>query len=116
MSRAENAAQLAPYRALVRIAELELELAAAGRYSEMTQLQQQRSQVLGRLPRPAPAGALEQLERAAAIQRRIKVELLRRREIVLLSLRRIELSKRAASGYARSMMAGRRRERVAAKA
>jgi hypothetical protein len=99
--RAESA--LAPYEALVRIAELQLEFAGQGRYAEMAQLSRQRADVMRRLPRPAPAGAREVLERALAMQRRLTIELLRRREQVLLSLRRIEMSKRAASGYSKSL-------------
>jgi hypothetical protein len=102
---------LAPYEALVRIAERELELAGEGRYDELAQLSRQRAAVMRALPKPAPALARDPLERALALQRRVSIELLRRREQVLLSLRRVEISKRAASGYARAMPA-RRRERV----
>jgi hypothetical protein len=111
-----RAAALASYEALVRIAELELELAGDGRYDELAQLRGQRAKVLESLPKPPPAGARDALERALAIQRRVTIELLRRREHVLLSLRRVEISKRTANGYARSMAAGRRRERVAERA
>jgi hypothetical protein len=92
----------------VRIAEQELELVGTGRYSELGQLAAQRAQVLSALPHPAPAGARDPLERALAMQRRVKIELLRRREQVLLSLRRVELSKRTATGYARTLPASRR--------
>lgn len=108
--RVENSA-VEPYEALVRIAELELELTGAGRYSEVAQLRRQRREIMRSLPHPAPAGAREPLERALALQRRVTIELLRRREQVLLSLRRVEMSKRAAHGYARSLPQ-RRRERV----
>lgn len=98
---------LAPYRALVRIAELELELASEARYGEIAQLAIQREQVIRDLSHPAPPGAREWLERALAIERRAKVELLRRREQVLLTLRGVELSRRTASGYARALPARR---------
>jgi hypothetical protein len=112
MSRARSAAALAPYEGLVRIAELELELAGEGRYDELAQLGRQRDEIMGSLPRPAPPGAREPLERALAIERRVGIELRRRREQVLLSLRRVEVSKRTASGYARAMPGKRRRVRV----
>jgi hypothetical protein len=107
MSARRGESALAPYEALVRIAERQLELAGQGRYAEMAQLTHQREQVMRQLPRPAPAGAREVLERALAIHRRLTIELLRRREHVLLSLRRVEMSKRAASGYARSLPSNR---------
>ena len=96
---------LAPYRALVRIAELELELAREQRYDEIEQLALQREQLIGELSHPAPRGAQECLQRALAIERRAKVELLRRREEVLLTLRGVELRRRTASGYARTLPA-----------
>jgi len=106
---------LAPYRALVRIAELELELASDRRYDEIAQLAPQRAQVMSMLPHPAPIAAREILERALAVERRAKIELLRRREQVLLSLRGIELHRRTADGYARTAAPG-RRSRIAERA
>lgn len=103
MSARSSRSVLAPYEALIRIAERQLELAGQGRYDELAQLSAQRDEVMSRLPRPAPEGARDVLERALAIQRRLSIELLRRREHVLLALRRVEMSKRAASGYARSL-------------
>jgi hypothetical protein len=107
MSERADASALAPYEALVRITERQLELAGQGRYAEMAQLSGQRAELMRRLPRPAPREAREVLERALAMQRRLTIELLRRREQVLLSLRRVEMSKRAARGYARSLPAAR---------
>jgi hypothetical protein len=100
--------KLAPYDALVRIAEQELELVSERRYSEASQLATQRAQVMRMLPHPPVAGAREPLERALALQRRVSVELLQRREQVLLALRRTEMSKRTAQGYARSLPSSRR--------
>ncbi len=96
-------AAVAPYDGLRRIAEAQLELAGEGRYSEMAQLSGQWQELIGRLPQPAPAVARERLEQALALQRRVTIELLRRREQVLLSLRRVEMSQRAATAYARSL-------------
>jgi hypothetical protein len=103
MNRRSDEAVMAPYEALVRIAELQLELAGDGRYTEMAQLSKQRAALLRALPKPAPSAARDTLERALALQRRVTIELLRRREQVLLSLRRVEISKRAAHGYARAL-------------
>ncbi|MGA2470942.1 MAG: hypothetical protein ABSG64_09660 [Solirubrobacteraceae bacterium] len=115
MSGRDGDPALAPYAALIRIAELELELAGEGRYVEIAQLDRQRQQVLRSLPAKPPRGARDYLERALAIQRRVTIELLRRREQVLLSLRRLELGTRTARGYARTM-AVRRGGRVYEKA
>jgi hypothetical protein len=106
---------LASYDALVRIGEQELDLISERRYHEAAQLAAQRTIVMRSLPHPAPPGAYERLERALALQRRIKIELLRSREAVLIALRRVELGKRAAGGYARTLPQA-RRERIARRA
>ena len=103
MSTAAGVSALTPYEALVRISELQLEFAGQGRYAEMAQLSLQWAEVMRRLPRPAPQGARDVIDRALALQRRLTIELLRRREQVLLSLRRVEMSKRTAHGYAKSL-------------
>jgi hypothetical protein len=110
-----DAADLAPYAALRRIAERELELAAEGRYNEIAQLAGQREQVMRMLPQTPPPAAREMLERALTVQRRVTVELMRRREQVLLSLRRVERGTRAARGY-RGSIAPMRGERLRVKA
>lgn len=99
--------RLAPYAALIRIAERELELAGEGRYAEIAQLDGQRAQILQSLPAAPPRAAREHLERALVIQRRVTIELIRRREQVLLSLRRLEVGRRTAHGYARTVPASR---------
>ena len=91
------------YSAILHLTELELELIGEGRYTEAAQLRQQRAQIMDGLSTPRPPQARELLERALALQKRISIELMRRREQVLLSLRRIDLSRRAATGYGRSL-------------
>jgi hypothetical protein len=93
----------AEYSAILHLTELELELIGEGRYIEAAQLRAQRAQIMDGLSAPRPPQARELLERALALQRRVSIELMRRREEVLLSLRRIELSRRAATGYGRSL-------------
>jgi hypothetical protein len=109
------AADLAPYAALLRIAERGLALAKERRYPEIAQLAAQRSQIIRGLPAKPPQEARELLTRALTMQRRLTTEMIGRREQVLLSLRRVELSKRAARGYGNAVGA-RRAERVQAKA
>jgi hypothetical protein len=99
--------ETAPYEAIVRLAERELELAGEGRYDEIAQLAHQRAQLLAALPTPPPLCARDALERALMMQRRVTIELLRRQEEVLLGLRRVELSRRTARGYGDSIGAPR---------
>jgi hypothetical protein len=106
---------LAPYAALLRLAELALALAGECRYEELAQLEYQSAQIVGRLPARPPAQARDLLTRAALMQRNVTIELLRRREQVLLNLRRVELSARAAQGYGQAV-ARPRVQRVQAKA
>ena len=94
---------MASYEAIVGLAERELELAADGRYDEMAQLARQRQQLLASLPSVPPAGARDALTRALLIQQRVTIELLRRREQVVLATRRVELGRRGARGYGRSL-------------
>ncbi len=105
-------AETLEYEAILRLTELELELVGEGRYSEVSQLQRQRTQILEGLSRPRPAGARELLERSLAMQTRVSIELLRRREQILIGLRRIELSSRAARGYGRSLPQPRGRHQI----
>lgn len=100
--------ETAPYEAIVRLAERELELAGEGRYDEIAQLAHQRAQLLATLPTPPPSSARDPLERALMVQRRVTIELLRQQEEVLLGLRRVELSRRTARGYGDSLGAPRR--------
>lgn len=100
--------ETAPYEAIVRLAERELELAGEGRYTEMAQLGHQRDALLASLPSPPPQSARDALTRALLIQRRVSIELIQRREAVLISLRRLELRARAARGYGDSMAVTRR--------
>jgi hypothetical protein len=115
MNGRDGASDLAPYAALVRLAEFSLRLAREQRYDEIAQLEQQRAQIVRELPAKPPHDARELLARALQLQRRMSTDLISRREQVVLALRRIELSKRAARGYGQSV-AGRRSERVQAKA
>jgi hypothetical protein len=115
MTGQDGATDLAPYAALVRLAEVGLRLAEERRYDEIAQLAAQRAQIARALPAKPPAEAREMLDRALQLQRRMTTDLIGRREQVVLALRRVELSKRAAHGYGQSV-AGTRSERVQARA
>ena len=85
----------ATYEAIVGLAEREL--AAEGRYAEMAQLAHPREQLFAAPP------ARDALTRALLIQRRVTIELLRRREQVVLAARRGEPHRRTARGYGSSV-------------
>ncbi len=89
-----------PYDALLELIERELELAGEGRFEELARVSQASAALVASLPETPPASAREPLERAALIQRRLTIELLRGRETVLLALAEIERGRRAARGYA----------------
>jgi hypothetical protein len=88
-----------PYDALLELIERELELAGEGRFDEVAELAASRELLTGSLPAAPPASARPALERAALLQQRLTIELLRGREAVLLELAQIERGWRAARGY-----------------
>lgn len=96
----------ADYERLTELAELELELVADGRLEEVGELAAQRAELIGRLPATPPSWAAPALERAAIMQRRVMIELTRRREAVLLELETVERARRMANGYAPARRSG----------
>lgn len=92
--------QAAPYETLARIAERELELLGAGRLHELVDLAAERDALLATLPPTPPASARPALERAALIQKRVTMEITRRREAIVLELAQLEQVRRVARGYA----------------
>jgi hypothetical protein len=95
-----TAANAAPYETLARMIERELELVGAGRLDELAELSTARDELIAALPATPPAAAGPALERAALMNKRLEIELLRRREAVLLELAKVERAQRAARGYA----------------
>jgi hypothetical protein len=94
-----TAAQAAPYETLARIVERELELIGEGRLDELDALKAERAALVASLPERPPACARPALERAALLQRRVAIEIMRRREAVVLELARLEQVRRTAEGY-----------------
>jgi hypothetical protein len=90
----------APYQALAELAERELELVGEGRLAELEELNAERATLVARLPAVPPACAGEALERAALMQRRVMIEILRTRDAMLVELAKIEQARRTAHGYA----------------
>lgn len=93
-------ADCAAYETLARIVERELELLGEGRLDELVALKDERAALVATLPATPPAGARSALERAALTQKRVAIEIMRRREAVVLELAQLERVRRMARGYA----------------
>lgn len=89
-----------PYEALARSLERELELIGEGALGELEALYAERTALLGRLPAVPPADARPALQRAALMNKRVEIEILRRREALLLEGANVERVGRTARGYA----------------
>jgi hypothetical protein len=90
----------APYEALARSLELELELIGVGAIDELTALHAERAALIEGLPAVPPAEARPALARAALMNKRVEIEILRRREALLLDAANVERVGRTARGYA----------------
>jgi hypothetical protein len=95
-----SAPETAPYEALAALIERELELLGESRLEELAQLKLARTELLQSMPAMPPAAAGEMLERCALLQQRVRIEILRVREAVLLELVQLERVGRTAEGYA----------------
>jgi hypothetical protein len=91
---------MAPYEALAAMIERELELLGESRLEELAQLRLARTDLVGTMPSTPPAAAREVLERCALLQQRVRIEILRVRQEVLLELAQLERVRRTAEGYA----------------
>jgi hypothetical protein len=89
----------AAYETLARSFERELELVGEGRFDEVATLQAERAAFLVTLPAIPPANARPALQRAALMNKRVEIEILRCREALLLDLANVELVTRVARGY-----------------
>jgi hypothetical protein len=96
-----NAAQ--PYEALARSLERELELIGEGALDELSALHAERDALLASLPPAPPADARPALQRAALMNKRVEIEILRRREALMLESANVERVGRTARGYAASV-------------
>jgi len=102
MSSAEHSAQQpesAPYEALARIIERELELICTRDYDALGILKAERDALIASLPETPPASARPALQRAALMNKRLEIEILRVREALLLDAANVERVGRTARGY-----------------
>ena len=90
----------AAYEALARSIERELELIGEGRLEELAALQAERAGLIDSLPAVPPDWARPALQRAALMNKRAEIEILRRQEALLLEAANIERVDRTARGYA----------------
>jgi len=89
-----------PYEALARSLERELELIGDGALEELATLYAERTALLESLPAVPPADARPALQRAALMSKRVEIEILRRREAIVLESANVERVGRTARGYA----------------
>jgi adenylosuccinate synthase len=94
-----SAPDAAPYEALARSLERELELIGEGAVEELTKLHAERAALIERLPATPPAEARPALQRAVLMNKRVEIEILRRREALLLESANVERVGRTARGY-----------------
>jgi hypothetical protein len=95
-----STSETAPYETLAGLIERELELIGESRLQELAQLKLTRTELLQSMPATPPAAAREVLERCVLLQQRVRIEILRVREAVLLELVQLDRVRRTAEGYA----------------
>jgi hypothetical protein len=88
------------YETLARSLERELEVIGEGCFDELERIYAERRALLERLPAVPPAEARPALQRAALMSKRVEIEILRRREALLLETANVERVERTARGYA----------------
>jgi hypothetical protein len=98
-----SAAELAPYEAILALAELELELAGRGDVAGLTELAGRWEELTSGLAGAPPPGAGRLLERASLIGERARIELIRLRDGLLVEHAGAVRAKRAADGYGREL-------------
>lgn len=91
------------YEVLARSIERELELIGEGSLEELDALYAERAALLERLPAVPPLDAGPALQRAALMNKRVEIEILRRREAVIVQTANVERVERTARGYAAAL-------------
>ena len=95
-----SSAETAPYEALARMIERELELLSTGDHEALAALKAEREALISSLPETPPASARPALQRAALMNKRVEIEILRIREALMLDAANVERVSRTARGYA----------------
>jgi len=94
-----SSAETAPYEALARMIERELELVGTSDYEALAELKAERDALIASLPEVPPASARPALQRAALMNKRVEIEIVRMREALLLEFANVERVGRTARGY-----------------
>ena len=94
-----SSAETAPYEALARMIERELELVGTGDYDALAALKAERDALISTLPETPPASARPALQRAALMNKRVEIEIVRLREVLLVEFANVERVSRTARGY-----------------
>jgi len=89
----------APYESLARMIERELELICTRDQDALEALRAQRDALIASLPDAPPACARPALQRAALMNKRLEIEILRVREALVLEAANLERVSRTARGY-----------------
>jgi hypothetical protein len=95
-----SADSVEPYEALAALIERELQLVSERSFDELQSLKQVRAELQRSLPAAPPESARATLERCRQLTKRVEIELLRVREVLLLELGRVRQAQRTADGYA----------------
>jgi hypothetical protein len=103
--RDADADPLAPYRAILEHAELELELAGRAELEQLHALAQRWQELTRGLPSPPPPAAAVLIERATLIGERTRIELERVQELLLSELETVRRARAAADGYGKRLAA-----------
>ncbi len=94
-----SAPETVPYEALARMIERELELVGTGDNDALAALRSERDTLISTLPQVPPASARPALQRAALMNKRVEIEVLRVRDALLLEFANVERVGRTARGY-----------------
>jgi hypothetical protein len=100
MSARSPETDLAPYTAMVRMSEQQLELARQGEIAGLEPLEQAWQELLAGLPAEPPAAAASRLEAAAELSGQTTAQLRRMQEALLCDIAVTAQASKAARGYA----------------
>jgi hypothetical protein len=89
-----------PYETLARSLERELELIGDGALDELATLWAERAKLIESLPATPPQDARPALQRAALMNKRVEIEIMRRQEALVLEGANLQRVGRTARGYA----------------
>jgi hypothetical protein len=89
----------APYESLARMIERELELICTHDQDALAALRAERDALIASLPDTPPACARPALQRAALMNKRLEIEILRLREALVLDADNLQRVSRTARGY-----------------